>query len=118
MWAVEGTDEFAAWYWDCSSAEQEAINRAVAILEEHGPALGRPIVDTLSHSSLPNLKELRPPSTFVRILFAFDPRRTAILLLGGSKEHRWSAWYRDHIPIAERLYAEYIDELRREGLLE
>ena len=76
------------------------------------------LVDTLSHARLSNLKELRPPGTFIRILFVFDPRHLAILLIGGDKQERWSAWYRDHIPIAERLYEEYLNELRREGLLE
>ena len=79
--------------------------------------MGRPLVDTLSHSRLSNLKELRPPSTFIRILFAFDPRRVAILLIGGDKQKRWSAWYRENIPIAEQLYEEYLAELRQEGLL-
>jgi len=74
-------------------------------------------VDTLSHTRLPNLKELRPPGAFIRVLFVFDPRRVAILLIGGDKQDRWSKWYREYIPIAERLYEDYVDELRREGLL-
>ena len=118
VWEIEGTDEFAEWYRACADEEQAAINEAVAKLEEHGPSLGRPLVDTLSYTRLSNLKELRPPGTFIRILFAFDPRRTAILLLGGDKQDRWSKWYREYIPIAERLYEEYLAELRREGLLE
>jgi len=49
----------------------------------------------------------------------FDPRRTAILLLGADKaEHGWKRWYRDAIPEAERLYNEYLEELRKEGLVE
>lgn len=118
MWEIEGTDEFVAWYHACSNEDQEAINEAVAKLEEHGPSLGRPLVDTLAHTRLSNLKELRPPGTFIRILFAFDPRRAAILLIGGNKQDRWSKWYREYIPIAERLYERYLDELRQEGLLE
>ncbi len=117
MWEIEGTDEFAEWYRARSNEEQEAINEAVAKLEEHGPSLGRPLVDTLSHTRLPNLKELRPSGTFIRILFAFDPRRVAILLIGGDKQGRWSAWYRAYIPLAERLYEDYLDQLRREGRL-
>jgi hypothetical protein len=117
MWEIEGTNEFAQWYDACSETEQEAVNEAVAKLEEHGPSLGRPLVDTLSHTRLSNLKELRPSGSFIRILFAFDPRRVAILLIGGDKQARWSTWYRENIPIAERLYDEYLDELRREGLL-
>ncbi len=117
VWEIEGTDEFAEWYRACSVEDQEAINEVVVKLEEHGPSLGRPLVDTLAHTRLSNLKELRPPGTFIRILFAFDPRRVAILLIGGDKQERWSKWYREYIPIAERLYVEYLAELRREGLL-
>ncbi len=86
-------------------------------MEAAGPALGRPLVDTLRHTRLPNLKELRPQATTIRILFAFDPRRTAILLLGGNKAGRWAAWYRTAIPAAERLYEEHLAELRRDGEL-
>ena len=53
----------------------------------------------------------------MRILFAFDPRRTAILLIGGDKTGQWKTWYRESIPEAERLYDAYISELRRDGLL-
>jgi len=117
VWEIEGTDEFAEWYDGYSDEEQQAINGAVGKLQEHGPSLGRPLVDTLSHTRLPNLKELRPPGAFIRVLFVFDPRRVAILLIGGDKQDRWSKWYREYIPIAERLYEDYVDELRREGLL-
>jgi hypothetical protein len=75
-------------------------------------------VDTLTGSRLPNLKELRPRGGFLRCLFAFDPRRIAILLLGGDKRDRWADWYRDAIPEAERLYEAYLAELRKEGLIE
>jgi hypothetical protein len=53
----------------------------------------------------------------IRILFAFDPHRTAILLLGGDKAGQWQSWYRDAIPAAERLYETYLEELRQEGRL-
>jgi hypothetical protein len=55
----------------------------------------------------------RRPST--RVLFAFDPRRTAILLVGGDKTNEWSAWYERAIPEADRLYDEHLAELREEG---
>lgn len=114
-WNVEYTDQFGDWWETLSVDEQRAITAAVELLERDGPALGRPIVDTLASSRHPNMKELRPPATFLRVLFAFDPRRTAILLIGGSKEHRWQEWYEEFIPIADRLYDEHLPELRREG---
>lgn len=90
---------------------------AVAKLQERGPALPRPLADTLEGSRYPHLKELRPLGSTIRILFAFDPRRTAILLLGGDKSGQWQEWYEEMIPEAERLYEIYLEELRREGEL-
>src|ERR1035438_2003619 len=61
-----------------------------------------------------NLKELGPRGGHLRVLFAFDPRRVAILLLGGDKSGRWQAWYAETIPEAERLYSEHLAQLREE----
>jgi hypothetical protein len=117
-WEVEYTNEFDDWFQELTSLEQEAVAAAVAVLGSRGPALGRPLVDTVKQSRHANMKELRPPIGNVRVLFAFDPRRAAILLLGGDKTNRWRSWYQDAIPRADRLYDEHLDELRREGLIE
>ena len=93
------------------------MNAAVEILASAGPALGRPLADTLEASELPNLKELRPVGGHLRVLFVFDPRRVVILLLGGDKSGRWRAWYEEAIPQAERLYQEHLAQLRDEGKL-
>ena len=114
-WDVEYTDQFGAWWTTLTVDEQRAIAAAVELLERSGPALGRPLVDTLVGSRHANMKELRPPATFLRVLFAFDPRRTAILLIGGNKERQWRSWYVEFIPIADRLLDEHLDELRRDG---
>jgi hypothetical protein len=121
-WEVEGTDQFSQWYDGLKAEEQDHINAAVDLLTERGPALGRPLVGEIDQSREPgehikNLKELRPLGETIRILFVFDPRRTAILLTGGDKAGDWKAWYREAIPEAERLYRVYLEELRREGLL-
>ena len=93
------------------------IYAALEILEREGPALGRPLVDSLVGSRIHNLKELRPATgsdAEVRILFAFDPKRRAVLLVAGGKSRgkrgriRWSGWYRRAIPEAERRYKEYL----------
>lgn len=112
-WAIGVTDEYAEWFRrlikeDVGSASQVA--QAVAALRDAGPTLGRPLVDRLKGSELHHLKELRPGSggrSEIRIIFAFDPTRSALLLLGGDKAGNWDRWYRDNIPLAEQLYRDY-----------
>ena len=114
-WGVEYTDQFEEWWNGLDSAEQEDVAAKVGLLEECGPALGRPHVDTIRGSRHPNIKELivqhagRP----YRILFAFDPRRSAILLIGGDKTGR-DRWYEEYVPRADRLYDQHLETLRRE----
>jgi hypothetical protein len=93
------------------------VNQAILVLERSGPAEGRPLVDTITASRLANLKELRPPSSGrseVRILLAFDPWRSAVLLVAGDKSGQWERWYRIAIPRAEQLYEDYLAERRKE----
>ncbi|MFF7276439.1 type II toxin-antitoxin system RelE/ParE family toxin [Streptomyces griseorubiginosus] len=90
------------------------VSQAVAALQEEGPALGRPLVDTIKGSVLSNLKELRPGSagaTEVRLLFVFDPDRQAVILVGGDKAGNWSGWYRVAVPQAEQAYAEHLKRI-------
>jgi hypothetical protein len=115
MWEVEYTDEFGNWWDALTGEEQETVADAVEALQIHGPTLRRPFVGTIAGSRHSNMKELRPRHGNIRVLFAFDPRRTAILLIGGDKTGRWEEWYRQMIPVADRLYDEHLDALRREG---
>lgn len=114
-WDVEYTDEFFLWWDALTEDEQEAIWDSVTILQREGPALGRPLVDTVKGSRHPHMKELRVET--IRILFAFNPLRTAILLIGGDKRGRWQEWYDEMIPLADDLYDVHLAELRKEGLL-
>ena len=80
------------------------------MLRSEGPTLGRPLVDSITSSCHRNMKELRPGSTGrteMRVLFAFDRQRKAILLLGGDKSRDWRSWYRIHILIADDLFDEH-----------
>ena len=95
--------------WDLEPDDQERLTAAVELLEKLGPSLGRPLVDTLKGSRHSNMKELRPGT--VRVLFAFDPRRTAILLLGGDKSGQWKDWYVEAIPEADRLFDDHLSSL-------
>jgi hypothetical protein len=83
---------------------------AIELLEEKGPALGRPAVDRVEGSRDHNMKELRSFGGFLRALFAFDPKRRAIVLLGGDKTDDRTGWYERNIPIADDLYNEHLRE--------
>jgi hypothetical protein len=114
IWAVLVTDEVAEWLAVLNEEDSKTaglVAGAMDLLKEHGPALPRPLVDSIKGSSIKNLKELRPGSsgsTEVRILFAFDPRRQAILLTAGDKSADWKGWYKKALKDAERLYAEHL----------
>jgi hypothetical protein len=89
---------------------------ATRILGQVGPGLGRPLVDTVEASRHRNMKELRPGSSGrseIRVLFAFDPQRQAILLVAGDKAGKWTKWYRHNIPLADDRFDEHIDQLKR-----
>ncbi len=117
MWEIEVTDEFIAWYDGLDQGQVEAVGGAMERLQEYGPTLTRPLADTLKGSRHANMKELRPPGGHLRILFAFDPRRMAILLIGGDKTGRWREWYREAIPLADNLYDEHLETLKKEEQL-
>lgn len=104
-------DEFIAWWDTLTEKQQDELTGRIELLERHGPNLGRPVVDTTTGSSLTSLKELRARSegAELRVLFIFDPLQRAVLLLGGDKTGRWSAWYQRAIPEAERRYQEYLE---------
>jgi hypothetical protein len=116
-WEVERTDEFTEWWDSLSEDEQVSVSATVAVLSEKGPSLKRPYVGRLEHSKLPNLKELiiQHGGDPYRVLFMFDPRQTAILLLGGKKGAK--GWYVNAIAKAEKIYANYLKELKKEGLI-
>jgi hypothetical protein len=116
-WDIYQTDEVAAWMAELRRSDPvaaEHVEAAVDVLSECGPTLGRPLVDTLTGSNLANLKELRPRQTMIRILFVFDPWRSAILLIGGDKTGQWNAWYQHAVPHAEALYEIYLKERAEE----
>ena len=99
------------WLLGLDQPDFDRVAAAIDQLADHGPGLGRPRVDTI-RGSRHNVKELRAGS--VRVLFAFDPERMAILLVGGDKAGRWRQWYVENIPIADERYDKYLAE---QGLL-
>ena len=115
-WQVEFTDEFLDWWNDLSAEEQEEISAKVELLEERGPVLPRPHSDVIKTSRHANMKELRGSvdDHQLRVLYAFDPRRTAILLIGGDK-HGNPRWYEEFVPKADALFDQHLKELAQEG---
>ncbi|MFC4032756.1 type II toxin-antitoxin system RelE/ParE family toxin [Streptomyces polygonati] len=121
QWEVYLTSEVDQWLHDLEKVDPASyvlVNQAIWVLVCDGPAEGRPLVDRVRGSNLHNLKELRPPSagrSEVRVLFMFDPWRASILLVAGDKAGDWRGWYERAIPLAERRYAEYLDERAKEA---
>jgi hypothetical protein len=111
-WEVEVSDEFREWYLDLSIGERSSVAAGVDMIQSYGPELGRPHVDTLSGSKYPNMKELRVQHQGkpYRVLFAFDPRRNAYLILGGDKTGD-NNWYVGAIHRADAIYAQHLREI-------
>lgn len=116
-WEVEYTDELGSWWNRLSESEQVFVDASVRLLEEMGPDLGFPHTSGIAGSRHSHMRELRVQhgGRPYRILYAFDPRRHAILLLGGDKTGD-KRWYETHVPLADRLYDDHVNTLQREGL--
>lgn len=107
-------DDFATWLDEQEEERRIKVFGHLELLQERGPLLGRPYVDTLKGSTIPNLKELRVQHKTepIRILFAFDPKQQAVIILGGSKQAD-KRWYETNIPIAERMFSEHLENQRK-----
>ncbi len=118
-WEVEYTDELGEWWGALSETEQESIDASVRLLEEKGPNLGFPHTSGIEGSRHAHMRELRVQHEGrpYRVLYAFDPRRCAILLIGGDKTGD-DRWYDVHVPTADRLYDTHLATLREEGLVD
>jgi hypothetical protein len=106
------TDEFCRWWDGLTTEEQDAVDRVVRLLEARGTALGFPYSSGIVTSTYSHMRELRiqHKGEPYRVLYAFDPKRNAVLLLGGVKTGE-ERWYEIHVPIADRIYQEYLKEM-------
>jgi hypothetical protein len=113
---VEYTDEFEAWWDALSEQEQDDVAATVELLADMGPALPFPYSSGIEGSKHSHMRELRIQHAGkpYRVLYAFDPRRAAILLIGGDKTGN-DRWYKKFVPVADDLYDQHIQELKREG---
>ena len=111
-WEVEFTDEFGQWWDSLTADEQDSINFGVRLLQERGPYLKRPHADTISGSAYLNMRELRcqHEGRPYRVLYAFDPRRVGVLLIGGDKTGD-NRWYEQFVPKADAIYAKHLKEI-------
>jgi len=111
MWEVILVAEVTDWYLDMAPREKSALERCVGLLEDMGPALKFPYSSAIQGSRLA-MRELRYQHRGepYRVLYAFDPRRRAVLLLGGCKGGD-DRWYARSVPIAENRYSEYLEDM-------
>ncbi len=117
-WEVEYTNEFGGWWVNLSPAQQDRIAATVKLLAAKGPDLPFPYSSGVNGSRHAHMRELRVQSRGnpLRIFYAFDPRRTAILLIGGDKTGK-DRFYEEYVPIADRLYDAHLAELKAERLI-
>ena len=111
-WEVEYTDEFGAWWASLTEDEQDSVAATVSLLEMKGPSLPFPYSSGVKGSKHSHMRELRIQHAGdpYRVLYAFDPRRVALLLIGGNKSGN-DRWYEEFIPVADRLYDSHLAEI-------
>lgn len=114
-WEVEYTDEFGLWWDEMEEKEQESVAAYVRMLEKAGPTLPHPYSSGVQGSKHSRMRELRIQHAGCpyRVLYAFDPRRVALLLIGGDKTGN-DGWYDEYVPVADKLYDDHLVELEKE----
>jgi hypothetical protein len=115
-WEVEFTDEFEEWWNGLKETEQIKIDAAIRMLEEYGPDLSYPASSGVSRSRHSHMRELRVQvrGKPFRVLYAFNPKRAAILLVGGDKTGD-DRWYEVNVPKADQVYDRHIEELKNDS---
>ncbi len=121
VWTVEFTDEFEEWWKNLSESQQDDATAVVELLEEDGPGLRFPRSSGIEGSRYEHMRELRVQSSGkpIRIFYAFDPRRVAVLLIGGDSGDKigTNRFYEEYAPVADRLYDEHMEQISKEGLI-
>lgn len=119
MWEVEYSDDFGKWWDTLTEVEQVDVAACVGLLEMYGPNLKFPHSSDVKGAKHSHMRELRVQHKGkpYRVLYAFDPRRIAILLVGGNKTGD-KKWYEKYISIADNLYADHLIALKKEGYID
>src|SRR5688572_1304769 len=117
VWDIEYTDEFGDWWEELSESEQDSIDQVVGLLEAQGPSLRHPYTSNINTSKHGSMRELRIQHAGdpYRVFYAFDPRRAAMLLIGGNKVGD-DRFYERMVPLADRIYDRHLGELASEKL--
>ena len=113
MWQVETLDAFDEWWQTLTEQEQDDTTAIIELLEEKGAHLPFPFSSGIEGSKFSHMRELRIQSHGepIRVFYAFDPRRTAILIIGGSKTGKGKRFYKDYIPKADKLFEEHLKSM-------
>lgn len=113
-WTVRGTEVFDGWFTSLGEAEREDVIATVDVLKALGPRLGFPYTSKINGSRHGQMRELRIQHAGrpYRVLYAFDPQRAAILLVGGDKPGN-GRWYQQMVPLADRLFDQHLDDVRQ-----
>ena len=113
-WDIEFTDEFGSWWDGLTADEQESVDFGVGLLIERGPTLPFPYSSQVKGSKFGEMRELRVQhhGSPYRVLYAFDPRRVGLLLLGGDKTGDVS-WYDRMVPLADKLFAAHLADVKK-----
>ncbi len=114
-WEVEFSDEFGRWWDTLTAAEQKSVDFSVTLLQEAGPMLRMPHSSGVETSRYTHMRELRiqHEGRPYRALYAFDRRRTAVLLIGGDKTGS-DRWYQEYVPQADAIYDRHLQEIGNE----
>ena len=118
VWSVEYTNEFGDWWETPAASEREDVSAVVDLSGEQGPGLPYPQCSGIKGSRRGHMRELRVQGGGkpIRVFHAFDPRRTAVPLVGGDKTGD-DLFHRRFVPLADRLYDVHLEELREEGAI-
>jgi hypothetical protein len=111
--ATHRTDEFQSWEQTLDAERRAKLSAAVDHVVAGGPTLGSPHVEKIQRTNLHKLKEVRVDRG-IRVLFAFDSKQDAVMLVGGDKTGKWNRWYPPSIKRAERLYADHERNIGKE----
>lgn len=115
-YVVRFVEDCYFWFCKLNDDEKAAVTATIKVLKEYGPQLSYPYSSKIYESNFSHMRELRiqHKGKPYRILYIFDPHRSAILLVGGNKTGD-ERWYKKHIPLADKLYKKYLNSLERKN---